>query len=86
MATATLQSLQVLKVTAASPAAQPINAHVFRDTETRITRTLNPVKSLDQPRPVSDAPGTLSKERLRAIAKKHRPPQKWYEGDEEQLF
>lgn len=46
----------------------------------------NPVAPFEQPRPASNAKGTLSNARLRKLAKKHRPPQQWYEGDEEQLF
>jgi hypothetical protein len=45
-----------------------------------------PVALFDPPRPLADAKGTLSNEQLRAIAEKHQPPQKWYEGEEEQLF
>jgi hypothetical protein len=46
----------------------------------------DPMRLFDPPRRVTDAKGTLSNERLRAIAEKHHPPQEWYEGEEEQLF
>ena len=45
-----------------------------------------PLKSLDTPEPIPDVKGSLTSDQLREIAKRHHPPAKWFEGDEEQLF
>lgn len=45
-----------------------------------------PIKSLSTPEPIPDAPGSLTSQELREIAKRSPPPASWFESDEEQLF
>lgn len=82
MATATIQSVKVIKVAPATP----MDVGSCHDRPMGITRILGTVEVVNPPRPIPDARGTLSNERLKAIAEKHQPPQEWYEGEEEQLF
>ena len=82
MATATIDSLKVSKKTSDTPTAIECSGQYAMS----ITRTFSAVRVLERPTPIPDARGTLSNDRLRAIAKKHQPPQEWYEGDEEPLF
>ncbi len=41
---------------------------------------------LDIPEPISTAEGTPTNAELREIVKIKKPPQAWFDGDEEQLF
>jgi hypothetical protein len=45
-----------------------------------------PLKALDEPEQIPDAKGSLTNEQLKELAKQHKPPASWFEGDEEQLF
>jgi hypothetical protein len=46
----------------------------------------DPIEEYNPPRLPSDAKGTVGNERLKEFAKRHQPPQKWYDGEEENLF
>jgi hypothetical protein len=77
MASATIDAARVAKRPVAVDVCAYVSGPVHR---------LNPVVPLEQPRPAANAKGTLSNSQLWALAKRHRPPQPWYEGEEEQLF
>ena len=78
MATADIPSIKVAKKQSVE-----VDYYIY---EAGAPYVSGPMTLFDPPRPLTDANGTLSNERLRAISEKHHPPQEWYEGEEEQLF
>ena len=64
----------------------PVDVNNCNASSAGMTRVLAPVESLNVPRPISDAKGSLSNDELEKLAAKRQPPLSWYDGDEEKLF
>lgn len=45
-----------------------------------------PIELLTPPEPIPDRPGSISNARLMELTQTHKPPQRWYDSEEEQLF
>lgn len=83
MATATHENVKVLKLRAG---AAPIDTNGYIDTDTGMTRVLPSISVLAIPQPIPNAKGSKTNDELAKLAAKRKPPLKWYDGDEEQLF